>query len=66
MATLFTSKAYGASLLKMALTNLHRLVLEVANGKRKEIIVHPPSLVTDNETYGVENDPLKLFWECCI
>jgi len=66
MATLFTSKAYGAALLKMALTNLHRLVSEVANGKREEIIAHSPSVVKDAETYGVENDSFKLFWECCI
>jgi hypothetical protein len=50
----------------MALTNLHRLVSEVANGKREHIIVHPVSVVKDTETYGVENDPFKLFWECCI
>ncbi len=66
MATLVKSKKYGAALHKMALTNLHRLELKVANGKREHIIVLPVSMVKDTETYGVENDPFKLFWECCI
>ena len=66
MITLFKSQSYGAVLLRMAIVNLRKLVSEVDAGKRAHIIVHPASVVKDTQTYGMQNDPMKMFWDCCI
>jgi hypothetical protein len=42
------------------------MVKEVEEGKRETIVVHPPSVVKDTETYSMKNDPMRVFWSSCV
>jgi phage/plasmid-associated DNA primase len=62
----FKKKEYGAALLRMSIVNLYRLVKEVEEGIRQTIVVHPPSVVKDTETYAMQNSPMRVFWDTCV
>jgi len=46
--------------------NLYWLVKEVEDGKRETIIVHLPFEVKDTESYAMQNDPMRMFWNSCV
>ena len=50
----------------MSIVNLYMLVKEVEADRRETIVVHPPSVVKDTETYAMQNDPIRVFWNICV